>query len=125
MSVITDLRVALADELAPLLGVDVHAQWPDVLTPPCAYISPPLVDDYVRRGPTFREHTVALDLIVLVEHGDPATSLAALDALIEIAVVNTADWSLSGVDSPAPIQVSDGGAEYLASVIHLRKAVQL
>jgi hypothetical protein len=126
VSVISALRAGFAAELAVLLDIPVAASWPDQIAPPCGFLSPPLADNYVERGPNFKEHTVALDLILLVDHDDPATSLAALEALLEVALVNTeADWSLSGVDSPAPTAVAEGGAEYLGCVIHLSKPINL
>jgi hypothetical protein len=125
MSAFGDLRAALAAELTPPMGVDVHPAWPDVLQPPCAFLAPPLADDYAKRGPNFGEHTIALDLVILVDHGEAAAALTALEELIEAALVNTADWALTGVESPAPTTVTESGAEYLACVIHLSRAVQL
>lgn len=125
MSVIGDLRAGLAAELAPLLGVPVSPAWPDVLNPPCAFVAPPLTGEYVRAGQLFGEHVVAVDLVILVDHDDPAPALAALDTLVELAVVHTADWGLVAVDPPAPVAVADGGAEYLAAVVHLSKPIRL
>ncbi len=124
MSVFSDLRATLVADLAPL-GVPVAAAWPDTLDPPCAFVAPPLADTYVLPGPNFTEFTVAIDLIILVGHDDADASLAALDELIQLALVNTADWTLLGVDAPSPATVAEGGAEYLATAIHLSKPVRL
>lgn len=122
LTTFSDLRAALVADLP-----DLHVQpaWPMVLTPPCAFITPPLAETYVSRGPTFGEHTVALDLLLLVAHDDADLALAALETMVEYALINTADWTLTGVDAPAPTSVTENGAEYLASVIHLSKPVVL
>lgn len=126
MSVISDLRAALAAEMADALDVPVDASWPDTISPPCGFVAPPLADNYVERGPNFGEHTIALDLVLLVDHDDPATGLAALEALLTLALIHTeADWVMSGVDSPQPTAVAEGGAEYLGCVVHLSKPVRL
>lgn len=122
MSVFSDLRDALVDDLPEL---SITASWPETLNPPCAFITPPLTDEYVRQGPMFGEHTVALDLVLLVAHDDAGPALAALEAMLEYALSQTADWTLTGVDAPAPTTVSENGAEYLASVIHLSKPVRI
>lgn len=122
MSAFSDLRDALVDDLPEL---NVSPSWPVTLNPPCAFITPPLVDDYVRRGPNFGEHTIALDLVLLVGHDDAETALGVLESMIEYALSQTADWTLAGVDAPAPTTVSENGAEYLASVIHLSKPVRM
>lgn len=122
MSVFSELRDALVDDLPEL---NISAAWPATLNPPCGFIAPPLTDEYVRQGPAFGEHTIALDLVLLVPHDDAATALAALELMVEYALSQTADWTLTGVDAPAPTTVSDGGAEYLASVIHLSKPVRI
>jgi len=122
MSVFSDLRDALVDDLPEL---NVSPSWPDTLTPPCAFITPPLSDEYVKQGPMFGEHTIALDLVLLVAHNDAATALGALETMVEYALSQTADWTLTSVDAPAPTTVSENGAEYLASVIHLSKPVRI
>lgn len=122
MSVFSDLRDALVDDLPEIA---ISPSWPDTLNPPCGFITPPLTDEYVRQGPMFGEHTIALDLVLLVAHDDAAASLAALELMVEYALSQTADWTLTGVDAPAPTTVSENGAEYLASVIHLSKPVRI
>jgi hypothetical protein len=124
VSAFSDLRTTLADDLAEL-GVTVSPSWPTTLNPPCAFITPPLTDDYAKQGPNFGEHTIALDLVLLVDHDDAESALSVLESLIAAALVHTADWTLTGVDAPAPTTVSENGAEYLASVIHLSKPVRM
>jgi hypothetical protein len=123
MSAFSDLRASLAADLAGMAAT-VTASWPEEIDPPCAFITPPIGGDYVRRGPTFREHTIVVDLVLLVEHGNANNALDQLEGLVQYALVNTAaDWALEGVEPPAPTTVVEGGAEYLASVIHLSKPV--
>ncbi len=125
MSVIRTLRDALAADLEPL-GVPVHAAWPTELDVPCAFITPPLSDAYVTGGARFGEYVMSVDLVLIVDHNEnPDAALASLEDLIEIALANTVDWALNGVESPAPINVVDSGAEYLGTVIHLSKPTRL
>lgn len=124
MTMFSDLRNALVADLA-VLGVPIAPSWPDVLSPPCGFITPPLSDEYVRQGPMFGEYTISMDLVLMVEHSDAAQALTALESLVEDALRNTADWTLTGVDAPAPTTAIEGGADYLASVIHLSKPTRM
>lgn len=125
MSVFSDLRAQLVADLEPIDGATVHPSWPDVVVPPFMFVTPPLSDDWARRGENFGEHTIGLDLVVLVDHGDAATELATLESLVEQALKKIDDWDLLGVEPPTPTTVSDGGAEYLATVIRVSKPVEL
>ncbi|HLL68813.1 MAG TPA: hypothetical protein VK453_24330 [Micromonosporaceae bacterium] len=125
MAAIKVLRETLAGELADALGVPVDPAWPVQINPPCAFLTPSAGSSYVVAGKNFGEYTVAVDVVLMVEHGAVEDALVALEALVEVALVNSADWVLDGVDSPAPTSVTESGAEYLASVMHLRKFVQL
>jgi hypothetical protein len=122
-----DLRAVLVADLAAVFPptVALHPSWPDRVDPPCAFVTPPSTADWVVRGPTFAEHTVALDLVVLVDHAAAGPALEALEELVALALRNTADWALSSVDPPAPLAVSESGAEYLAAVIHLSKPTSI
>jgi hypothetical protein len=124
MTIFSDLRTALVADLA-VLDVPIAPSWPDVLSPPCGFITPPLGGDYVVQGPMFGEFTVSLDLVLMVAHSDAEVALTALEALVEGALRHTADWTLTGVDPPAPTTAVEGGADYLASVIHLSKPTRL
>ena len=105
MSVFSDLRSSLVADLPDL---NVSPSWPVVLSPPCGFITPPLSDVFVEAGPSFGgEFTVALDLVLLVAHDDAATSLAELEDMVVYALTYTADWAMTGVDSPAPTAVTE------------------
>jgi hypothetical protein len=120
-----DLRTQLAADLA-VLGIPVSASWPEVLVPPCAFLVPPRSGTWVEVGPNFAgEFTVHYDLVILVDHDAAGPAVAALEQLVAVALEHTADWSLSGVDAPAPTTVTDNGAEYLAAVMHLRKPARI
>ena len=121
-SAITDLRTALAGDLTE---INCAVSWPDVLAPPGAFLAPPLAADFITAGPNFGEWTVALDLVLYVDHGDPSERLAELESMLQYALINTADWELTGVDPPAPAQINDDGAEYLTCVIHLSKPTRM
>ena len=69
-----------------------------------------MVGDYVRRGPTFREHTIMLDLMLMVDHGDANAALTQLETLVQYAMVHTqANWTLEGVEPPEATTVAPGG----------------
>lgn len=124
MATLTDVRAALAADLA-VLGVPVHPSWPVNVDPPCVFIIPSLTNQYVTDGPAFREFTVSIDVVIMVEHDAVEVALNALDQLIESVIVNSMDWTLSGVDPPAPTTITDSGAEYLAAVVHLSRPIQM
>jgi hypothetical protein len=119
-----DLRTALAFDLAPM-DVTVYPAWPTELSPPCVFITPALGRPFIEAGPNFREFIVTYDLVILVDHADPGAALAQLEDLVAVAVHHTADWAMLGIESPAPTTISEGGAEYLAVIVHLGKPVQL
>jgi hypothetical protein len=124
VSVFQDLREQLAADLTAL-GVPVFASWPDQIALPCVYIMPPLGSVYVAAGPNFREYTVYTDVVILTDHADVVASLATLEGLLELAIVNSMDWTFGGVEPPAPITVTESGADYLGTVLHLSKPVNL
>lgn len=125
MGALANQRNALVADLAAL-GVPIHAAWPSAVAVPCVFVTPPIGGDYITPGPQFGGvYTVAVDLVILVEHGPAADAFAALEDLIEAALANTVDWTLVGVDPPSPISVSESGAEYLGTAIHLSKPVIL
>jgi hypothetical protein len=124
MSALKALRDQLAADLAPL-GVAVYASWPKSITLPCAYVMPPLNNNYIVGGPNFGEYTVSIDVVILADHADVTESLEILETLLEAALVNSADWTLTGVEPPSPITVTESGADYLGAVVHLSKPVRL
>ena len=124
MSVLRDLRVRLADDLGSL-GVQVFASWPDEITLPCVYVMPPLGSVYIAGGPNFREYTVHVDVAILTDHAEVVESLETLENLLEAVIVNSMDWTFNGVEPPAPITVTESGAEYLGTVMHLSKPITL
>jgi hypothetical protein len=125
---IATIRATLAGELRDAVDGDdvfVSASWPDTIRTPCIFLTPPLIEDYVRRGPNFGEHTVGMDIVIAVDENQPVDALTELERLLVIVLKNTADWQLVGVDSPAPTTVVENGLEYLACVVHLNKPAQL
>lgn len=124
MSVFGDLRQRLAEDLAEL-GISVFASWPSQITLPCVYVMPPLGSVYIAGGPNFREFTVHVDVAILTDHADVVESLETLETLLELAIVNSMDWMFGGIEPPAPITVTESGAEYLGTVMHLSKHVTL
>jgi hypothetical protein len=120
-----ELRDQLAAELRDALDVTVFSSWPTDIVLPCIYVMPPLGDAYIQAGPNFQEFTLATDVAILVDHADVVESLEALETLIEGALVNSMDWALTSVEPPAPITVTEGGAEYLGTVLHLSKPFHL
>lgn len=118
------IRDTLADDLAAL-GIPVHPSWPVSVDPPCAFIIPSLTTEYISPGPNFGEVTVAVDVVVMVDHDAVEVALDVLDQLIESVLVNSMDWTFAGVDPPAPTTVTDSGPEYLSAVIHLSRPVHI
>jgi hypothetical protein len=118
------VRETLVADLAPL-GIPVTTSWPDELVFPLAFITPPINQNYLTGGDTFHSFVVALDVAILVAHGDAAASLTVLENLIEQALLNTQDWNMIAVDAPAAMTVTENGAAYLGTVIHLSKSITL
>ncbi len=118
------LRDKLAEELSDVLPIPVSAAWPKDFTVPCVYFAPPLADTYVTRD-GFGTYRLFVDLVILVPHDEAGDSLERLEHYLEIVLINTADWELGGVDAPAPISVTEQGADYLGAVVHLAKSTAL
>ena len=112
---IRELREKLAADLA-VLDVPVEPSWPDRVTPPLIFIQPPEAGSYVSGGRLFGgEYTVSVDVQIVIRDRD----LATLEELIEGVLVNTVDWGLLGVDTPA--MVTANNLEYFGTTIHLSK----
>jgi hypothetical protein len=124
VGVFADLRGALAADLA-VAGVPVFPSWPDDLDVPCIFLAPPVGGDYVSAGQTFGSFNLAVDVVILVAHSTAESGIEALDTLLEAVLANSVDWSLTGVDAPAPITVTDQGADYLGVAVHLSKSTRL
>jgi len=119
------MREALAADLT-VLGVPAAAAWPIEIAAPCVFVTPALAGEYVTPGPNFGgEYTVFVDVVIMVEHAAIEIALVALEDLLELALVHTADWALRAVDPPAPTTITDNGAQYLATVLHLSKSVRI
>lgn len=125
MGAFSDLRAALASDLADGMGVPVFPAWPDTVQPPCAFLVPPIASSYIIGGPQLQTYTLAVDVVILVPHGPADTGIGDLETLVESALKYSEDWSLSGVDAPSPVTVTEGGAEYLGTVLHLSKPTVL
>lgn len=115
---ITELRSTLVEDLRSV-GLPVFEAWPDRVTPPCLFVTPPASDDYVTSGENFTEYMVSLDVVILVAHATAGVALTALDTILELVITNTADWRLIGCDSPSLVTIS--GNEYLGTIVHLSK----
>lgn len=125
---IQELRQRLIDDL--LSGSDGAADpvrarildsWPGKApAPPVLFVVPPQTQPYVIAGPTFGQHTLNLDVVILAGRSEAKDSLLQLEALIELVLVNTMDWALSGVDSPSVVTIN--GVDHLGSIIHLSQS---
>lgn len=126
MGVFADMRAALTADLGAV-GVPVHPAWPDVVDAlPCLFVIPPVAASLVEGGQTYGEVVLSLDVVVLVEPGEAQAAFTACEGLVEDVLRNSlGDWSLTGVDAPAPIAVVEGGAEYFGAVVHLSKPTHL
>lgn len=124
MSALKDMRLKLAQDLS-VLGVPVFASWPTSITLPCVYVMPPLGSVYIAQGPNFREYTVYADVAIIADHADVVESLEVIETILEAAIENSMDWTFGGVEPPAPITVTESGADYLGVVLHLSKPLHL
>jgi hypothetical protein len=124
VSALKDLRDQLVTDLS-VIDAAVFASWPTSISLPCLYVMPPLGNVYMTAGPCFGEYTVLIDVVILADHAEVTESLEVLETLLETAIVNSADWTFVGVEPPAPIAVTESGAEYLGTVLHLSKPIHL
>jgi hypothetical protein len=121
-ALVSDL-VSGSDGAVTPIGVTVLDAWPSKApTPPVAFVVPPQ-GTYVSAGPTFGTYTVALDVVLVAGRPEARDALVQLDQLIERVLVNTADWTLAGVDSPAVVTIN--GVDYLGCITHLSKPAQI
>jgi hypothetical protein len=119
VSLIQDARDQVAARLDDL-DATVYPLWPTEVAPPLVWITPTRGEGFISNGAPFGTYLMALDVVIAVEHGDIATSFAALDPLVEQAVTALSDYPLVGVDAPAPVTLLTDGAEYLGTVIHIQ-----
>lgn len=119
---IAALRAQLAADLA-VLDVPVVEQWPNRVTPPVIFLTPPASGSYVAGGPTFGSYTCSIDVVILVDRAVIAAALSTLEDLVEGVLTNSVDWSLDGVDSPSLVTI--GASEYLGTIAHLSKPSRL
>lgn len=125
MPVLKALREALVADLSAL-GVPVYATWPTQINPPCVYVLPPISAAYITAGPNFGGEFIAhLDVAILAAHEPAGAALETVEELLELALIHTADWLLDAAEPPAPITVTDSGAEYLGALVHLSQPVRL
>lgn len=124
MSKMQGLRDKLAADLA-VLGVPVMDQWAIRAEPPTIFLAPPLAGPYVTPANTFQTYVMGLDVVVLVLRRPPDEGRAELEDLIEGVLVNSVDWAMRSVDSPAVATITDSTFEYLGSVVHLAKDLTL
>lgn len=124
MAKMKELRAQLAADLAGL-GVPVIDDWIIRAEPPCILLAPPIAGSYVTGSKQFATWTLNLDVIVLVQAQPYDASRAQLEDLIEDVLRNTVDWSLTGVDPPATATAPESTIEFLGTVIHLGKSLNL
>lgn len=125
MPVLKALRETLMSDLSAL-GVPVYATWPTQIDPPCVYVLPPISGAYVTAGPEFGSvFTAHLDVAILAAHEPAGIALETVEELLELTLIHTADWMLDAAEPPAPITVTDSGAEYLGALVHLSQSVRL
>jgi hypothetical protein len=117
---ITEARETLAAELAAGIDVPVWTEWPDRFTAPCVLLVP-AAGSYITSGGYGGQYVMALDIIAVTGRGSFDVVLPSLERLVEQVLTYSADWSLSGVDNPSLVQIS--GTEYLATTVHVSKAV--
>lgn len=122
-NLIADLVTGSGGEATPI-GCKVLAAWPDKApTPPVAFVIPPQGTPYVTTGPTFGTYTVAFDIVLVTGRSGARDALAQLEAFLERVLANTADWRLSGVDSPSIVTIN--GIDYLGSTAHLSHSASI
>lgn len=99
--------------------------WKLSAEPPCVLLSPG--SPYVEGGAQFSgSYVMNIDVEVLVRNSSvPDLARTALDDLLEQLLINTADWSLGGVDTPTVATVADSTVEFLGTVVHLSKDLNL
>lgn len=127
MAKMKDLRDQLIADLQ-VVGVPVMDDWLIRAEPPCILLTPPLATPYVTGGAQFASFVMYIDVVVLVEHSDTQPDnddRDELEGLVEDVLRNTADWALTGVDSPGTATLPDSTITFLGTVIHLGKSLYL
>jgi hypothetical protein len=124
MGKLKETRDALVADLS-VLGVPVMDGWKLSAEPPCVLLTPAVL--YVEGGEQFaHSYVINIDAAVLVRNSSiPDHARTALEDLLETLLINTADWSLKGVDAPTISTVSGSTVEFLGTVVRLAKAFHL
>lgn len=118
------LRDALESDLN-VISVPVMQDWLVRAEPPCILIAAPISNQYVTEGKEFGAVVLNLDVVVLVNAHPQADARNALEELLEDVLRNSVDWALIGVDAPGTASLPDSTVEFLGTVVHLGKSVQL
>lgn len=116
-----EMRAKLLTDLQNA-GISVYEdRWSDRTGPPAVMVRHPLSTSYIAGGQLVGEFELNLDLLLVVRAGDEASS--ELDDLIELVLINSADWAFRGVDTIALFNIH--GVDYPGTVVHIAKAQRL
>jgi hypothetical protein len=125
MGKMKELRTALMNDLA-VLGIPVMDDWEIRADPPCIYLTPPRGGFYLQAADKFGSYFImSLDLVVLVEARPANEGRDDLEDLLEDVLRNTADWTMTGVDPPGMASKGDSTIDFLGTVVHLDKELDL
>jgi len=110
MSVLTDFRTSITSALKGA-GVQAFEFLPERINPPAAVVLPG--SPYVEAGDTFGTHKVTFTVSLIAGNGTNDAATAALDGLIQTAVL--ALWDVADTTEASGLYAySSNGAQYLA-----------
>lgn len=119
--ILTAERRAAQASLTPV--VSAFEFLPARFSPPCAIVTPGA--PYLTPGETFGEHTLNLDVTLIVPPGDNKGMTTALDGLIcrASARLATDGWAVGDVEQPVMLRANN--AEYLAATLSISTPIIL
>lgn len=123
MSVLGDLRAAIASELTLETDLPALSYIPGRIVPPIYLVSQG--SPYVSSGDTYGTFRVQLSVEVISPTAANDTNTEALDTMIEDALVSLVNNGYSVASTTQPFQLDVNNASYLAATITVSKNISL
>lgn len=117
---LAELRADLKESLESV-GIKAFEYLPERVQPPIALITPS--DPYVEQGSTYTLFDIGLTVTLITAKATNPVATAALDELIENAIIATGDWLIDKVGAPFLLEANN--AQFLAARLTLTQQIEI